>query len=103
MARRAKHRHCRRDASGLSFKPRGIPAHKLQVQVLNLDEFEAMRLCDLEGLEQIEAGKRMGISRGTVQRLLVSGRKKLIDAIVSRKTIEITHTPSCCETTPCDP
>jgi predicted DNA-binding protein (UPF0251 family) len=53
------------------------------VHWLALDEFEAMRLCDLEGLSQIEAGERMQISRGTVQRLLESGRRKVVQALLA--------------------
>lgn len=48
-----------------------------------LDELEAMRLVDLEHLEQGEASEKMGVSRGTVQRLLRAGREKLISALVS--------------------
>jgi predicted DNA-binding protein (UPF0251 family) len=45
------------------------------------DELEVLRLCDLEGLVQEEAGQRMGVSRGTVQRLLASARKKTAQAL----------------------
>lgn len=48
---------------------------------LELSEFEALRLCDLEGLEQAAAGVRMGVSRGTVQRLVKRGRGKIITAL----------------------
>jgi len=51
------------------------------------DELEALRLCDAEGMTQEQAGRSMGISRGTVQRLLMSGRKKTVEAIVSSKAI----------------
>ncbi len=61
----------------------------LEVSVLELSEFEAMRLCDLEGLQQDEAGRRMGVSRGTVQRLLASGRRKLLEAILSSSAFSI--------------
>lgn len=47
------------------------------------DELEALKLCDLEGLFQEQAGERMGVSRGTVQRLLASARQKTADALVS--------------------
>lgn len=47
------------------------------------DELEALKLCDLEGLFQEQAGERMGVSRGTVQRLLASARHKTADALVS--------------------
>ena len=54
-----------------------------------LDEFEAVRLCDSEGLDQEEAGRRMGVSRGTVQRLLYAARKQLVDAMLHQKGILI--------------
>ncbi len=47
------------------------------------DELEVLKLCDLEGLFQEQAGERMGVSRGTVQRLLASARQKTADALVS--------------------
>lgn len=67
------------------LKPRGIPLAEVTVHWLALDEFEAMRLCDLEGLSQIEAGARMRISRGTVQRLLESGRRKVARALLANE------------------
>ena len=51
------------------------------------DELEALRLCDHEGMTQEQAGRSMGISRGTVQRLLMSGREKIVGAIISSKAI----------------
>lgn len=60
---------------------------------LAVDELEAMRLCDLLGLDQEEAGKRMGVSRGTVQRLLSAARAKVADALVSGKALMIVRTP----------
>jgi predicted DNA-binding protein (UPF0251 family) len=56
---------------------------------LSLDQFEAMRLCDLEGLDQRQAGERMGVSRGTVQRLLYAGRRGMVEAIVRNQAITI--------------
>ena len=67
------------------LKPRGVPLSEVTVHWLALDEFEAMRLCDLEGLSQIEAGERMRISRGTVQRLLESGRRKVAQALLANE------------------
>lgn len=66
---------------------------RLRVVHLGLDELEALRLCDLLGLEQEEAGRRMGVSRGTVQRLLSSARAKVADALVNGKAIIIAHLP----------
>ncbi len=53
------------------------------------DEIEAMFLCDGENLSQEEAGLKMGISRGTVQRLLAQARKKTIEAIALGKALVI--------------
>ncbi len=87
--RNKKKRNCRDLEHTCVFKPTGIPLNTLEIVNLIHDEFEAMRLCDKEGLNQEEAGKEMGISRGTVQRLLYSGRKKIVDALLNAKAINI--------------
>jgi len=50
--------------------------------IMTYEEFEALRLVDYEGLTQEEAGRRMGISRGTVWRALTSARKKVAQMLV---------------------
>ena len=82
-----KGRQCRRLGGGRGFKPMGIPGHMLEQVVLTLDEFETLRHCDLEGKQQIEAGEAMGVSRGTVQRLLVKARAKVVDALLNQKML----------------
>ena len=52
-------------------------------------ELEALRLVDLEGLSQEEAGERMGVSRGTVWRLIQSARKKTSQALTEGRPIRI--------------
>ncbi len=94
MPRRFKRRHCRRLSGIKNFKPSGIPAIELEKTVLRLDEFEAMRLCDHEGKSQIEAAEVMGISRGTVQRLLLSGRKKVLDVLLGTRELIIENSLS---------
>jgi len=71
------------------FKPRGISLAELEETVLHVDEFESVRLKDLEGLEQEECAKKMKISQPTFHRLLLSARKKIADAIVNGKAIKI--------------
>jgi predicted DNA-binding protein (UPF0251 family) len=71
------------------FKPAGVPLRELEEVVLTVDEFEAVRLKDLEGLEQEECAKKMKISQPTFFRLLNSARKKIADAIVNGKAIKI--------------
>jgi len=71
------------------FKPAGIRRIDLEESVLAVDEFEAVRLNDLEGLGQETAAKRMRISQPTFHRLLASARKGIADAIVNGKAIRI--------------
>jgi predicted DNA-binding protein (UPF0251 family) len=84
-----KWRFCRPFTGDAFYKPRAVPLSTLEILKLGQDEIEAMRLCDQEGLEQEEAAKKMNISRGTVQRLLYSGRKKVIEAITQSKALRI--------------
>ena len=71
------------------FKPAGIRMVELEEVILGVDEFEAVRLKDLLGMEQDEAAKKMGISQPTFHRLVLSARKKIADAIVNGKAIRI--------------
>ena len=85
MARCKKKRHCRFLDKDKVFKPIGVPAFQLDSVEIYIDEFEAIRICDFEKLSQIEAAQKMNISRGTIQRLLESGRFKIVDAILTIK------------------
>ncbi len=71
------------------FKPRGIPMSSLNEVVLAIDEFEAVNLKDLQGLEQSVCAKRMNISQPTFHRLIICARKKIADAIINGKAIKI--------------
>lgn len=61
----------------------------LQIENLTHEEVEALRLRHLEGMEQEEVAEKMKTSRTTVQRILNSGYKKLIGAIVHGRAIAI--------------
>jgi len=56
---------------------------------IEMAELEALRLVDLEGLSQEEAGEKMGISRGTVWRLIQSARKKTAQALTEGRPLRI--------------
>jgi predicted DNA-binding protein (UPF0251 family) len=71
------------------FKPRGIPLADLEAVTMTVDEFEAVRLADLEGHYQEAAADRMGISRPTFGRIIESAHKKIADALVNGKALEI--------------
>lgn len=61
--------------------------------VLGLDELEAVRLADLEGLYHEEAGKQMGVSRATFGRIVQNARKKIALALVEGKALHIEGGP----------
>ncbi len=71
------------------YKPRGIPLSALQHITLTVDELEAIRLTDLEGLYQEQAAEKMNISRQTLGRILESAHKKIADALVNGKALSI--------------
>ena len=77
-------KHCRYVSSTPSvtyFKPRGIPLRELEEATLSVDELEALRLADMEGLTAIEAAKHMRISRFTFGRTLASARRTVAQAL----------------------
>jgi predicted DNA-binding protein (UPF0251 family) len=71
------------------FKPAGVPLRSLEEVRITVEEAEALRLKDLEGLEQEQGAKNMNISRPTFQRVLSSARGKIADALLSGKAIRI--------------
>lgn len=71
------------------FKPAGVRMSDLDEVILTIDEYEVVKLIDLEGIEQGRAGKQMKISQPTLSRLLKSARKKLSEAIIKGKSIRI--------------
>jgi len=71
------------------FKPRGIPASQLEEVVLSLDEFEAIRLADFEGLYQEDGARKMNISRQTFGRIIDSAHRKIADVLVNGKALKI--------------
>ena len=82
-----KGRRCRRIGGRRGFRPLGVPMDAAARQYVTLDEFEVLRLCDLEGKTQAAAGEFMGVSRGTVQRLAMSARTKVVDALLNQKIL----------------
>jgi uncharacterized protein len=89
--------HCPRwislDVPARLFKPAGIPAHDLVEVRMTLDELEALRLADLEGLYQEDAATRMGVSRPTLGRILEQARRKTAQALVLGRALRIEGGP----------
>lgn len=71
------------------FKPSGVPLAALQEVRLSIEEAEAIRLRDIEGLEQDDCAQNMSVSRTTFARILLSARQKMADALLNGKAIRI--------------
>jgi predicted DNA-binding protein (UPF0251 family) len=69
------------------FTPQGIPA--VGEVRLTIEELEAIRLKDIEGLEMEECAQEMNVSRTTFSRILDSARKGIADALLNGKAIVI--------------
>jgi len=88
----ARPRNCRRVGfmpESNYFKPRGIPLSMLEEVILTVDEFEAVRLADLENLYQEQAAEKMKVSRPTFGRIIDSAHKKVAEALVKGKALKI--------------
>lgn len=71
------------------FKPQGIPLRDLEEVVLLPDELEALKLYEVDGLDQKQAAEKMKISQPTFARVLDSAIKKAVLAIIKGKAIRI--------------
>ncbi len=89
MPRRKMHRIVEGEPPVAVFKPAGVPARDLEEILLEVDEFEAVRLADHEGLDQRKACEAMNVSQPTFNRILNSARKKIATAIVKGCVLRI--------------
>lgn len=88
MARPTKDRIIEKLPEIRFFKPAGVPGHQLEIVEMTMEEVEALRLKDVEGLTQAEASEIMNVSRPTFQRVLTSARKKAAEALTCGKAIK---------------
>ena len=75
------------------FKPAGVPARQLMWITVRLDEYEALRLADGEGLNQEDVAERLGVSRPTVSRILESAHRKVAEAFSQGHALAIEGGP----------
>lgn len=71
------------------FKPQGVPLKLLDAVHLTVEEAEALRLKNVEDLDQKECAEKMNTSQSTFQRILSSAQKKVSVAIIKGKAIKI--------------
>jgi predicted DNA-binding protein (UPF0251 family) len=78
---------------GLGFRPIGQPACKADAIRIGLDELEAIRLADLEGLYQDAAAERMGVSRQTYARILARARHAVASSLLEARMLVVGSGP----------
>jgi predicted DNA-binding protein (UPF0251 family) len=93
MARPEKLRRVGCTAGGRGFKPIGRPASELEVETLRIDQLEALRLSDLEGLYQEAAAEQMGVSRPTFARILSRARSTVARALLEERLLVVSEGP----------
>ncbi len=89
MARPTKWRKIESAPTVSFFIPSEKEGEEIPENTLKVEELEAIRLKDLEGLEQEDCAERMEISRPTFQRILLAAREKIADSLVHGKIIHI--------------
>lgn len=77
------------------FRPVCKANKKIEGVSLTIDEFEAIRLADLESLAQVKIAKQMKVHRSTISRIIESAHKKIADAFVNIKAVKIEG--GCCK------
>jgi len=87
------HRHIAGQPAAPVFKPAGVPTVLLDEVVMTLDEFEALRLADLERFYHERAAEEMRVSRPTFSRIIDSAHGKIADALVHGKALKIEGGP----------
>jgi predicted DNA-binding protein (UPF0251 family) len=73
----------------MTFKPCGIQNSPVKTVSLNLDELEAIRLADYDGLYQEQAAQKMNISRQTFGNIIISAHKKIADFLINSKMLSV--------------
>jgi predicted DNA-binding protein (UPF0251 family) len=89
MVRPQKRRIIENEPAITYYKPQGIPLRDLEENALSVDELEALRLADAEGLDQTTAADKMGVHQSTFNRILSKARRKAAEALCSGKAIRI--------------
>ena len=88
QGRKKKVRYIQKMPTVAVFSPRGRPGRPNEIE-LQVDQYEALKLADFQGYDQLEGAHIMGISRPSFGRLLREGRKIMVDALVNGKIIRI--------------
>ncbi|PIU02448.1 hypothetical protein COT66_00240 [Candidatus Shapirobacteria bacterium CG09_land_8_20_14_0_10_49_15] len=91
MPRPKKPRRLRFRPEVCYYKPRGIPLRLLEEVVLLPEEMEAIKLHEVDGLDQVAAAQKMAVSQSTFQRILAAAYHKIGEALVNGKAIRLEY------------
>jgi predicted DNA-binding protein (UPF0251 family) len=89
MPRPVKWRRVQKIPKYKCFVPVDVPKDEVCENILKVEEIEAIRLRDLEGLEQVKCAEKMEISRQTFQRIYNEGKFKIADSLINGKAIRV--------------
>src|SRR5512147_869754 len=89
MPRPRKRRRLWHEPHPAIFKPVGVPLEGLERVTLLHEELEALRLADLEGQHQEDGARHMGVSRSTFQRVVITARRKVAQALIQGAALQI--------------
>jgi len=89
MPRPRRKRRINLQPNVLFYKPQGIPLKHLKSIEISLEEWEALRLKNIQNLNQTEAALKMKTSQSTLQRILANAQRKIGSAIVNGWAIKI--------------
>lgn len=89
MSRPKKSRHVCALPEQVEFGPRRGQRKNGTPIVMTVDEYEAIRLIDFEGLNQIQCAEHMKVARTTGQKIYNQGKHKLADALINGKHLRI--------------
>jgi uncharacterized protein len=89
MPRKKQCRQVHGEPGAWFFKPQGIPLRELKVIELGMDEFEAVRLADGQGMYHAQAAAAMGVSRQTFGLIVNQARHKIAQALSSGQALRI--------------
>ena len=81
MGRPHKERRVEQIPPVTHYKPAGVPLHDLEEITITIEEMEAIRLADIEQLDQNAAAERMEVSRPTFHRIVNTAHQKIASAL----------------------
>lgn len=71
------------------FGPLTQKTEEIELVRMSVEEYETIRLIDLEGMNQESCADKMNVARSTIQRIYNDAKQKMADALVNGKVLKI--------------